>query len=178
MADIVVFNKVGTAPKAGLRTVLANVATCNPRARVIEANSPITIDHPKVIKGKKVLVVEDGPTLTHGGMTYGAGTVAARQAHVKQVVDPRPWAVGTIKAAYAEYPGIGSLLPAMGYTPKQVKDLQRTINACPVDAVIIATPIDLRHLFEIDKPTVRVTYELSELEPGGLKRALGPIITA
>jgi len=178
MADVVIVNKVGTAPKSGLERVLENTKALNPEARIIKANSPVTVDDPRVITGKRVLVVEDGPTLTHGEMKYGAGIVAANGARVKEVVDPRQWAVGTIKDTYAKYPEIGPLLPAMGYSARQVHDLQRTINACPAEAVIIATPIDLRQLFEMSKPSVRVCYELKELSPGALRRALAPIIAS
>jgi predicted GTPase len=178
MADVVIVNKTATASKDGLETVLENIRAVNQKAKVIKANSPVKVDDPSVIAGKRVLVVEDGPTLTHGGMKYGAGVVAAKEHRAKEIVDPRKWAVGTITETYDRYPGTGRLLPAMGYSPRQVADLEKTINACPADSVVIATPIDLRRLIDIKKPSVRVSYELKELSPGGLKRALSPILKA
>jgi predicted GTPase len=134
----------------------------NPKASVVEAHSPITIEGDAELEGKRVLVVEDGPTLTHGEMAYGAGVVAARRAGAF-LVDPRPWAVGSIKEVYARYPHIGALLPAMGYSNEQRRELAETINASDADVVLIATPIDLRNVCDLDKPGLRATYELREV---------------
>lgn len=163
MADVVVINKIDTADFASVNTVRHNIRTINPGAIIIEAASPISVDDPRQIHGKKVLVVEDGPTLTHGGMGYGAGTVAAKRLGAAEIVDPRPYAVGSIKEVYAKYKTIGPLLPAMGYGPQQVKELEETINSTPCDVVVVGTPIDLRRLVRISKPSVRVRYELQEI---------------
>ncbi|MEW5701017.1 MAG: cyclic 2,3-diphosphoglycerate synthase [Candidatus Zixiibacteriota bacterium] len=163
MADAIVINKLGTAPPEGVERVRANIARHNPKAVVIDAASPISVDAPERITGQRVLVIEDGPTLTHGEMKYGAGIVAARKYGAAEIVDPRPWIRGTLKETFATYPGIGTLLPAMGYGSKQVADMQATINAARVDTVIIATPIDLRRLIKIKHPTVRVRYDLAEI---------------
>ncbi|MBI4758167.1 MAG: GTPase [Chloroflexi bacterium] len=162
MADVVVINKVDTARPEDVEAVKASVTALNPRATVGEAASPIFVDDPAAILDKKVLVVEDGPTLTHGGMSYGAGVVAAQRFGAKDIVDPRPYAVGSIIDTYRKYPGTGALLPAMGYGDKQTQELGETIAATPCDLVIIATPIDLRRVVKIDKPCVRVRYELEE----------------
>jgi predicted GTPase len=158
-ADVVIINKVGTAPEGAVETVRGNVRDANPSARVIEAESPVIVDDPGAIVGKRVLVIEDGPTLTHGHMKYGAGVVAALQAGA-EIVDPRPWAVGSIAGIFEQYPDIGSLLPAMGYSDQQVADLGETIRRAEVDAYVIGTPIDLRRLVEFPRTAVRVTYEL------------------
>jgi predicted GTPase len=163
MADVIVINKITTAGQKSVNKVRRNIAKYNPGATVIEGASPIFVEDPKVIFGKRVLVVEDGPTLTHGEMKYGAGVVAAEKFGASEIVDPRPWIKGTLKETFEKYPGIGSLLPAMGYGDRQVKDLGATINAADVDSVVIATPIDLRRLITIKKPTVRVRYELQEI---------------
>ena len=166
LADIVVINKVDSASRDNIKIVTQNILKYNPKAIIIKAQSPISLDEHddyKFIKGKKVLVIEDGPTLTHGGMKYGAGILAARKFGAKEIIDPRKFAVKSIDATYKKYPEIGPLLPAMGYGSKQIKDLQTTINKVNCDSVIIATPIDLRRLIKIDKPTVRVTYELKEI---------------
>lgn len=163
MADVVVINKVDTASVENVNVVRANTRTVNPNATIIEAASPIFVDDPGAIRGKRVLVVEDGPTLTHGGMTYGAGVVAAHKFGASEIVDPRPYAIGTIKETFAKYPGTGTLLPAMGYGGEQVRELEATINAVPVDLVLIATPIDLRRIIDIKHPTDRVRYELQEI---------------
>jgi len=162
MADVVVINKVDSAPPDGVTTVRRNVREANPRARVVEAASPISLDVPETLKGKRVLVVEDGPTLTHGEMPYGAGVILARRLEARELVDPRPYAVGSIREAYARYPHIGPLLPAMGYGVRQVEELEQTINATPADLVLVATPIDLRRLVKMNKPAARVRYELQE----------------
>ena len=162
MADVVVINKMDTAEPENIATVKANIASVNPGATIIEAASPVTVEKPDVIKGKRCLVVEDGPTLTHGGMKFGAGIVAAEKFGATEVVDPRPWITGTIAETFESYPDIGKLLPAMGYGEQQIKDLEATINAADCDVVIIGTPIDLRRLLQIEKPSVRVTYNLKE----------------
>ncbi|MCH7496085.1 MAG: GTPase, partial [Candidatus Marinimicrobia bacterium] len=144
-------------------------------AIIIEANSPVTLDDPALVKGKRVLVVEDGPTLTHGGMKYGAGVVAAEEAGADELVDPREYAVGTIKDTFESYPEIGILLPAMGYGDEQVKDLEDTINAVDCDVVIIGTPIDLTKLINIQKPVVRASYELEEIGDTDIKEILKDI---
>lgn len=173
MADVVVINKVGTADRSGVNTVRQSVASRNPDAIVIEAASPVYADEPSLIRGKRVLVVEDGPTLTHGEMRYGAGVVAAEQFGAAAIVDPRPWIQGSIKGTFKTYPGIGSVLPAMGYGDQQIKDLGATINAADVDTVVIATPIDLRRLIKIKKPTVRIRYELQEIGSPNLTEVIG-----
>ena len=162
MADVVVINKMDTAEPENIATVKANIASVNPGATIIEAASPVKVEKPDVIKGKRCLVVEDGPTLTHGGMKFGAGIVAAEKFGATEVVDPRPWITGTIAETFESYPDIGKLLPAMGYGEQQIKDLEATINAADCGVVIIGTPIDLRRLLHIEKPSVRVTYNLKE----------------
>ena len=171
-ADVVVINKVDSADKADLARLEENIKTHNPGARVIKANSRLELDKPNTLAGKKVLVIEDGPTLTHGGITYGAGVVAARNHGAASLVDPRPWTVGTISETFRKYPGIGTLLPAMGYGEEQVRDLETTINKAECDVVVIATPIDLNRIININKPTIRVSYELEEITRPGLKEIL------
>ncbi len=162
-ADIVVINKVDTADYYNIEEVRENIRMANPDAIIVDAASPIQVDDPSVIRGKRVLVVEDGPTLTHGEMTYGAGTVAAEKFGAEEMVDPRPYAVGKITETFEKYPEIGVLLPAMGYSDQQVKDLETTINATDCDSVVIGTPIDLRRVVKIDKPNTRVYYDLQEI---------------
>ena len=175
MADVVIINKVNTADRDDIETVRKNIKSVNPGATIIEANSPVTADDPALIKDKRVLVVEDGPTLTHGGMKYGAGVVAAEEAGAEELVDPREYAVGTIKDIFDSYPDIGILLPAMGYGEQQIRDLEETINAVDCDVVIIGTPIDLTKLIKIQKPVVRVTYELEEIGDIDIKEILKDI---
>ncbi|WP_374685610.1 cyclic 2,3-diphosphoglycerate synthase [Promineifilum sp.] len=163
MADAVVINKIDTAEPAGVEMVTRNVQLVNPRATVVRGASPLFVDDPAAIQGKRVLVIEDGPTLTHGEMAYGAGVVAARQYGAADIVDPRPYAVRSIAATYRKYPTTGPVLPAMGYGREQMADLEETINRTPVDMVIVATPIDLGRLVDIDKPNQRVRYELQEI---------------
>ncbi|OGU66098.1 MAG: GTPase [Stygiobacter sp. RIFOXYC12_FULL_38_8] len=172
MADVVVVNKVDSASVEGIEEVHKNVKAVNPTAIVIDANSPLTVDSPEMIKGKRVLVVEDGPTLTHGEMKYGAGTVAAQRLGAKEIVDPRPYTVASITATYQKYPNIGVLLPAMGYGDDQRKDLEDTINNTECDSVIIGTPIDLGRILKINKPSTRVMYELEEIGEVTLKTIL------
>ena len=173
LADVVIINKIDSASPDGIETVRSNVRGVNPRAVIIDAASPLTVDNPKAIAGKKVLVVEDGPTLTHGEMTYGAGVVAAEKYGAAELVDPRPYTVGKITETFEKYPDIGVLLPAMGYSGQQVKDLEKTINAVPCDLVVIGTPIDLRRIVTIRKPTVRVEYSLQEIGFPTLEDVLG-----
>ncbi len=163
MADVVVINKIDSADMDDINEVRANVRSVNPTAKIIEAASPIFVDNPELILNKNVLVVEDGPTLTHGEMTFGAGMVAAEKYGCADFVDPRPWAVGEIKDTFDKYPEIGILLPAMGYSAQQIKDLEKTINDTECDSVIIATPIDLRRIVKIKKPACQVQYELQEI---------------
>ena len=163
MADAIVINKVDTANAEDVNCVRANVRFANPTATVLEAASPIFVDDPNAIRGKRVLVVEDGPTVTHGDMAYGAGVIAAHKFGAREIVDPRPYAVGSIRETYAKYPGTGTVLPAMGYGDKQIQELEATINATPVDLVLIATPVDLRLVIRIQHPTDRVRYELQEI---------------
>ena len=174
-AHVVVINKVSTAPPEGIETVRRNVAAVNPRAVVVEADSPITLSDPEAVRGKRVLVIEDGPTLTHGEMSYGAGVVAAREHGAREVVDPRAHAVGTIAETFRRYPHTGPVLPAMGYGAAQIRELEATVRATPCDLVIIGTPIDLRRLMEFHKPTVRVTYELAERGRPNLEDVLASI---
>lgn len=163
MADVLIINKIGTAYPEDVNTVRESIFNTNPDAVVIEAASPIFVDDYHLIKGKKVLAVEDGPTLTHGEMTYGAAVVAAEKFGASELVDPRPFTVGTITETFEKYPEIGTLLPAMGYGDRQIRDLEKTINNTDCDVVIIGTPIDLRKLVNLNKPAVRVTYELQEI---------------
>jgi predicted GTPase len=174
MADVVVINKVDTAGSDAIIAVRDNVMAVNPGATIIEAASPIFVENPDVIRGKKVLVVEDGPTLTHGEMAYGAGVVAARRFGAVEMVDPRPYAVGSIVETYEKYPTTGDVLPAMGYGEKQREELEQTIRNTPCDLVIIATPIDLRRVIKIDKSSERVRYELQEIGRPDLANVLAP----
>ena len=177
MAHAIVINKVDTATEDQVRRVETSVRALNPSATIVKARSPITIHEDVELSGKRVLVVEDGPTLTHGEMEYGAGVVAARRAGAAEIVDPRAYAVGTIAETYKAYPGVGALLPAMGYSDEQVADLAETINRTPADVVVIATPVDLRRLADLKKPAVRVSYELEEEGSPTLADVLAPIIS-
>ena len=176
LADVVLINKVDSADYRGIEQVRSNARAANPEAILIEAASPIYLDKPERIRGKKVLVVEDGPTLTHGGMTYGAGVIASEKFGAKQIIDPRPWVKGEIKEAFEKYPRIGPLLPALGYGKRQIKDLERTINSIPCHTVVIATPIDLTHLLKINKPLVRVRYELEEIGRPDLEEVMSDFL--
>ncbi|HOB41854.1 MAG TPA: cyclic 2,3-diphosphoglycerate synthase [Bacillota bacterium] len=162
LADVVIINKVDTAKPEDVETVRKNVQRVNPRAQIIDAASPVTVEDPEMIRGKRVLVVEDGPTLTHGGMGYGAGVVAARQFGAGELVDPRPFAVGSIVDTLERFHHLEPLLPAMGYSKKQIDELETTINRSDAEVVLIGTPIDLRKVLKIDKPAVRVRYELEQ----------------
>jgi predicted GTPase len=163
MADVVVINKIDTADLEHITKVRDSIMKVNPDATVVEAASPIFVDNPAAIKGKSVLVIEDGPTLTHGEMAYGAGVVAARRFGASEIIDPRPYAVGSIIATYQKYPTTGAVLPAMGYGAEQMRELGKTINNTPCDLVLVATPIDLRRVVEINRPSQRVRYELQEI---------------
>lgn len=172
MANIVIINKVDTASERDIAQVKENVKKANPKALILEAASPITADRPELIKGKRVLVVEDGPSLTHGDMSYGAAALIAKKLGAKEIVDPRPYAVGSIKRAYEEYQHLGPVLPALGYGEKQIAELKETVEKTPCDVVVIGTPVDLRRLVAINKPTVRVKYELKVLGPESLEHVL------
>ncbi len=176
LADGVVINKVETADSSGVEEVRQNALEINPEAMLIEAASPIFIEDGEQVRGKRVLVIEDGPTLTHGEMLYGAGVIAARKYGAAEMVDPRPFAVDTIKETYEKYSHIGNLLPAMGYGKKQMQDLENTINSSDADLVVIATPIDLRRIVKLNKPAVRVRYELQEIGEPTLERLLEKVL--
>ena len=177
LADVVVINKVESATRENVDTVRNNIISVNPNATIIEGASPVTVEDESLIRGKRVLVVEDGPTLTHGGMSYGAGVIAAQKFGASELVDPRKWAVDSISETFKKYPKTGTLLPAMGYGDKQVKDLEATINRVDCDTVVIGTPIDLRRVVKIKKPSVRVRYELAEITKPGLKEILEGFLT-
>ncbi|HVN30404.1 MAG TPA: cyclic 2,3-diphosphoglycerate synthase [Thermoanaerobaculaceae bacterium] len=170
MANLLVVNKVQTADPVKVEEALDTCHRYNPGARAIKCASKIFVDRPELIAGKRALVVEDGPTLTHGGMTYGAGWFAARNAGAAEIVDPKPFAVGSIAETYKKYPNSGQILPAMGYSDQQIADLEATINATPCDVVVEGTPIDLTRVLKVNKPIAEVTYELEELEPGVIEQ--------
>jgi predicted GTPase len=163
MADIVVVAKVDAAADANIQQVIETAHQINPQATIVRASSPIDLEHPEAVRDRRVLVVEDGPTTTHGDMTYGAGYVAATRAQAAEIVDPRPYAVPEIAAVYQRYPHIGAVLPAMGYFPAQLKALQQTINNADVDVVVAATPSNLSSLIKVNKPIVRARYEFAEV---------------
>ena len=171
-ADVVVINKVDTAAAQDVETVRRNVRASNPKAQVVDAACRVTVSAPELVKGQKVLVVEDGPTLTHGEMPYGAGVVAARQCGAAELVDPRPYAVGSIRGTFERYSHLTRLLPAMGYSDMQRHELEETINRIDCDLVIVATPIDLGHLLHLNKPSLRVNYEVEDLTRPGLAEIL------
>ena len=177
IADAVVINKIDSADFANIQELRNNIAKVNPKALVIDAASTISVDNPGLIKGKRVLVVEDGPTLTHGEMKIGAGIVAAKRFGAAQIIDPRPFAVGKLAETYKIYPNIGELLPAMGYGEQQMKDLSATIAKTDCDAVVIATPIDLQRVIKIDKPCTRVEYTLFELGHPDMEDLLSEFIS-
>jgi predicted GTPase len=172
MADVVVINKVDTAKPEDVDLVKANIRRANPEAVVVEAASPITAVDDAPVRGKKALVIEDGPTLTHGGMTYGAGYIAAQRFGASEIVDPRPYAVGSLKETFKKYPNASRVLPAMGYGPKQIKELDATIDAVPCDVVVSGTPIDLGRILTPNKPIVQVRYELDEIGHPNLEDVL------
>jgi predicted GTPase len=162
MADVAIINKVDSAVPENVERVRKAIENNNPRAQILLADSELKAEKPEQIKGKKVLVVEDGPTLTHGGMEYGAGVIAARRFGAAQLVDPRPYLVGTLRETFEAYPGIGSILPAMGYGRQQMKDLEETINRTECDLVLSATPIDLTLLLSINKESIQIRYEYKD----------------
>lgn len=172
MADLAIINKVDSAEEESIKIVESNIKLVNPEAKIIKADSKITVDHQELIDGKRVLIVEDGPTLTHGEMAIGAGTVAAERLHAGEVIDPRPFATGTLKNTFSKYDHIGKVLPAMGYGKQQLQDLEATINKVDCDTVIIGTPIDLSRIININKPTVRVFYDLDEIGSPNLNESL------
>ncbi|MEZ7868059.1 MAG: cyclic 2,3-diphosphoglycerate synthase [Paludibacteraceae bacterium] len=176
VADVVVINKMDSASPENIQTVRENIEKVNPTALVIDAASPLTVHHPELIKGKRVLVVEDGPTLTHGEMKLGAGTVAARKYGAREMVDPRPFVVGKLAETFKTYPNIGTLLPAMGYGEQQIADLEKTINNTDCDTVVIATPIDLQRIVKINKPSTKVDYDLEEIGRPKLSDVLGDFV--
>jgi predicted GTPase len=176
LADVVVINKIDSASPEAIQTVRESIEKVNPKAVVIDAASPIKVDNPSVIRGKKVLVVEDGPTLTHGEMKIGAGIIAARKFGAAELIDPRPYVIGRLKETFGIYPGIGTLLPAMGYGEEQLHDLESTINKTKCDSVIIATPIDLSRIINIKKPNTRVYYDLQEIGDPNLTQVLDEFV--
>lgn len=176
-ADIIIIGKVGYADEANIQAIEQNARRLNPGATVLRRKSPLHVPDPELIAGKRVLVVEDGPTTTHGGMPFGAGVLAATENHAAELVDPRPWAVGEIAETFRKYPDIGDLLPAMGYGDAQIADLEATIAAVDCDLVLVATPIDLTRLIEIDKPNMRIGYSLSA-EDGELAKAVKGVAVA
>lgn len=177
LAHVVVINKIETAGSDNVNMLRSNIHAANPKATIVEAASPIFVDRPDLLAGKRALVVEDGPTLTHGEMTIGAGTVAAMKYGASKIVDPRGYTTGTITKTFEKYPGIGHLLPAMGYGSEQIRDLERTINRVPCDVVVIGTPINLARLVKIRKPVVRVKYDLQEIGKPDLNSVLSIFLT-
>jgi predicted GTPase len=177
MADLILINKCDSAREADIRAIEENAARVNPKARVVRANSPVTCDRPDLVRGKRALVIEDGPTLTHGSMSYGAGVVAAKAAGAHEIVDPTPFAVDSIAATYRKYPNAKGILPAMGYGEHQIRDLEATIEATPCDVVLSGTPIDLTRVLKVSKPMTRARYDLAEIREGVLesevRRVLG-----
>jgi len=172
MAGIIVINKVDTANPAAIEQTRRNVLTLNPGATIVLSEMPVTAERPDLIKGRRVLAIEDGPTVTHGEMAYGAGIIAARKYGASEIVDPRPWAVGSIREAYNKYPHMTNLLPALGYTPRQLGELQETIRAVECDTILVATPVDLRKLLDLGRHAVRVKYEVAEKGQPDLRAAL------
>ncbi len=172
IANVVIINKVDTADPKRVSQVKENIRMVNPNAIILDAASPITADRPDLIKGKRVLVIEDGPTITHGNMPYGAATIIAKKLEASEIVDPKPYATGSIKEAYEKYAHLGAILPALGYGVRQIAELKETIDRTPCDVVIIGTPIDLRRVMIINKPTVRVKYELQVVGPVSLEQIL------
>jgi predicted GTPase len=175
MADVVVINKVDSASPEQIGAVMDSIARSNSSAAVVLAESVVSVEEGEEIRGKRVLVIEDGPTLTHGEMSYGAGVVAAKRHGAMEIVDPRRWAAPSLREVYEKYP-VGPVLPTMGYSPEQIADLEATINAAECDLVLVATPIDLRRLIRIDRPALRVSYELKELRSPTLEDVLAPVI--
>lgn len=175
-ADVLVINKYAEASAEQLNTVVANIRSCNPNAKVVKGDSQIIVDNPAGVKGKRVLVIEDGPTLTHGGMTFGAGMVAADEFEAAEIIDPRPYAVGSIKDAYTKYPNLGKLIPALGYYEDQLADLEASIKATPCDLILNGSPIDISRVIDVDKPMMRVRYDLQEIGDPTLDCILGEFL--
>jgi predicted GTPase len=176
MADVIVLNKCDSAKAEDIHTVEANIRSRNSRATIIRADSPVSVDAPDLVKGKRVLVVEDGPTLTHGNMSIGAGYVAAQRLGAGEIIKAKEFAVGSVRAAYDNYPQITEVLPALGYFPQQLADLEESIHNAHPDTVIIGTPIDLRRVIKIDAPSTRVKYDLKEHDPGALRDAVAKVV--
>ena len=176
LADVIIINKCDSAEEKNILAIEERARKINRKATMIRANSPVTTEKPELIKGKKVLVIEDGPTLTHGSMSFGAGVVAARNIGAGEIVDPTPYAVASIAATYKKYPNAKGILPAMGYGDKQIKDLEATIDATPCDVVLSATPIDITRVLKVNKPMVRASYELTEVRDGQLAEAIKKIV--
>ena len=176
LADIVVINKIDSAKNEDVETLKNTIIRANPSASIVSAESPITVEDSSIISGKKVLVVEDGPTLTHGEMKFGAGMVAAEKFGALEIIDPRPYTVGKLSETFDHYPEIGTLLPAMGYGNEQIKDLETSINNTECQGVVIGTPIDLRRIIDIKHPSTRVTYDLQEIGPLSLDKVLNPLL--
>jgi predicted GTPase len=176
MGHVLILNKVDTAPPEAVERLRQSIAAVNPRAEVIEAASPIRVDHPDLITGKRVLVVEDGPTLTHGEMGFGAGYLAAQRHGASEILDPRPYAVGSLQRVYRDWPQLGPILPAMGYSDEQRDELRRTIESSPAEVVVVGTPIDLASVVRFDRPAVRVRYELEQRSGRPLKELLLPLV--
>jgi predicted GTPase len=176
MADVIVINKIDSAYPEDVEYVLDNIREYNPKAKVVFAASAIMVENPEIIRGKRVLAIEDGPTLTHGEMTIGAGVVAARRYGASELVDPRPYLVGSLIDTFEKYPEIGSLLPAMGYGKQQMADLEATINRTECDAVVIGTPINLNRFIKINKPSTRVYYELAEIGSPNLQEIISEFL--
>ena len=176
MADVVIINKVETAKPEDVKKVRNSIEQVNPETKILEAASPVKADKPELIKSRRVLVIEDGPTLTHGNMSYGAGIIIAKKLNAREIVDPRPYALGSIKRAYKKYSHLGPLLPALGYSEKQITELEETIQRIPCDTVVIGTPIDLRRIIRIDKPMVRIEYELKVLSSIGIEEILNNVL--
>ncbi|HEY5609956.1 MAG TPA: GTP-binding protein, partial [Thermoanaerobaculia bacterium] len=172
LADLIVINKCDSAEEENIGRIESSAAELNPHARVIRARSPIVLDAPELVQGQRVLVIEDGPTLTHGGMRFGAGVVAARAAGASEIVDPEPYAVGSIRETFAKYPNARGILPAMGYNEAQIRELEETIRRTPCDAIVIGTPIDLRRVLRLETPATRARYELEEVTPGAIEREI------
>lgn len=176
-ADLIVINKANSAAEEDIITIQANASRLNPKAGVVVAGSEVTAEDPKAISGKRVLVVEDGPTITHGEMAYGAGQVAARRYNAAEIIDPRPYAVGSLKEIFSKFRHIGRVLPAMGYYPQQIKELEETINKAECDSVIIASPIDLRRLIQINKPSTYILYDLVDMDRPYLREKIEEFIS-
>src|ERR1035441_10033460 len=177
-ADVILINKCDTADEGNIHAIETVAAKLNPRARVLRTNSPVVCEKPELVRGKRALVVEDGPTLTHGGMSFGAGLVAAKKAGAAVIVDPQPYAVGTIAETFRKYPNAAGILPAMGYGAAQVAELAETISRTPCDVVVVGTPIDLTRVVRMAKPAVRAQYELQEVVPGRLAEEIERAVPA